>query len=229
MAIPSDLGVVTETPPISGYDVTDQFIHEAIAQASAPALRLALLQVTGDLELEEMKVLKTPIRGGVLNDYTLSASDEFIVRQKALHYLSTGPHKFPPLPSKEQAFHLMDLCSDKPMRDTPNEPSYDYEEGYEELALEDYPRDVNWTGTPPPASELNKWKVIIVGAGISGIAAAIPLKKLGIPFEIVERQGGIGGTWLLNTYPDCRVGKSSNWPRYTTVSERILLPFPCPS
>lgn len=205
MTTPSDLGAVTEPPHLRGYEVTEGFVQEAIAQASSPALRLALLLVTGDKELEAMKVNKTPIRGGVLNDYTLTPADEAIVRDKAFRYLSKGPHETTPPPCKEEAFRLMDLYSDAPMRTTPNEPSFDYEEGYEELALDPYPRDVDWTSSPPSSSELAKWKVIIVGAGISGIAAAIPLKKLGIPFEIIERQGGIGGTWLLNTYPDCRV------------------------
>lgn len=152
-----------------------------------------------------MQVHKTPIRGGVLNDYTLSPTDEAIVRDKAVKYLSKGPCETPPPPEKQDTFRLMDLYSDAPMRTTPNEPSFDYDEGYEELAFDPYPRDVDWTSTTPSASELAKWKVTIVGAGISGIAAAIPLKKLGIPFEIIERQSGIGGTWLLNTYPDCRV------------------------
>jgi 4-hydroxyacetophenone monooxygenase len=209
MTMPSELETTEQPhlpgPDFSGYDVNEAFIHQAIEQAAAPVLRLALLQVTSDPDLEKMKVLKTPIRGGVLNDYTLSEADEKIVRDKAFKYLSEGPHEAPPPPPKEEAFRLMDLYSDAPMRTTPNEPSYDYEEGYEELAFEPYPRDVNWTGIPPPSSTLAKWKVLIVGAGLSGIAAAIPLKKLGIPFEIIERQAGTGGTWLLNTYPDVRV------------------------
>jgi 4-hydroxyacetophenone monooxygenase len=51
--------------------------------------------------------------------------------------------------------------------------------------------------------------------GISGIAAAIQLKQLGIPFTVVERQAGIGGTWLLNTYPEARVDTSSFLFQYT--------------
>lgn len=196
------------TPPakhVPGYDVSEDFIREAIEEASAPAMRLALLQLTGDKDLENMTVVKTPIRGGVLNDFLLTPEDDKIVKKKAYEYLTKGPQTVPPPPDKKQCFKLMDLYPDKPMTETPNEPSFDYEEGYEELAFEQYPRDVDWTGTPPSAEQLSKWKVLIVGAGISGVAAAIPLKKLGIPFEVIERQGGIGGTWLLNTYPDCRV------------------------
>jgi len=43
--------------------------------------------------------------------------------------------------------------------------------------------------------------VVVVGCGISGIAAGIKLKEAGIPFIIIEKERDVGGTWLLNTYP----------------------------
>ncbi len=43
---------------------------------------------------------------------------------------------------------------------------------------------------------------IIVGAGFSGLAAGIGLKRAGIhDFEILEQSTGVGGTWRANTYP----------------------------
>lgn len=210
MTMPVDLdyrnGIVLDK--VAGFDVNEEFIREAVKEAGPNILRLAMIQNTGDKELEAMVVTKKAIRGGVLYDYILSEADEQKVRQRAIEHLLKGPRAPPPRPSKEEAFHLMDIFSDRPMKEKPGEPSFDYEEGYEELALEDYPRDVNWTGQAPPAETLADWKVLVVGAGISGIAAAIPMKKLGIPFDVVERQGGIGGTWLLNSYPGARVGMS---------------------
>jgi len=44
-------------------------------------------------------------------------------------------------------------------------------------------------------------EVLIVGAGISGICAAIKLSEKGIRFRVIEKEKDIGGTWLLNTYP----------------------------
>ncbi|OCQ18832.1 hypothetical protein A7985_22720 [Pseudoalteromonas luteoviolacea] len=44
-------------------------------------------------------------------------------------------------------------------------------------------------------------KVIIVGAGLSGICMAIALKKKGIDFVILEKNAGVGGTWFENRYP----------------------------
>lgn len=47
--------------------------------------------------------------------------------------------------------------------------------------------------------EKSKSQVAIIGAGLSGIAMAIKLKKLGIDdFVIFERASGVGGTWRAN-------------------------------
>ncbi|KAJ5902026.1 hypothetical protein N7495_002554 [Penicillium taxi] len=57
-----------------------------------------------------------------------------------------------------------------------------------------------------PASKL-PCQVIIVGGGVSGIAMACQLKNmLNLnDFCIYDRQKGLGGTWLANTYPGCAV------------------------
>lgn len=45
---------------------------------------------------------------------------------------------------------------------------------------------------------------VIVGAGISGIAAAITLQKAGYThFKVIEKADRVGGTWRDNTYPGC--------------------------
>ena len=191
---------------VAGYAVNAEFIRDAVAQADASPLRLALYQITGDKDLEGMQVTRAEIRGGALFDYVLSADDRATVRQKAVKYLLQGPQDFPPPPSKQESFRLMDMYSDMPMKDDLGDMEYDYEEGYEELAFEPFPREATWTNNErPSASTLQDWHIIVVGAGISGIAAGVQLKRLGIPFTIIERQGGLGGTWLLNSYPEARV------------------------
>ena len=47
--------------------------------------------------------------------------------------------------------------------------------------------------------------VLIIGAGMSGILAAHRLQQAGVRFTIVEKDDDVGGTWLENTYPGCRV------------------------
>ena len=51
--------------------------------------------------------------------------------------------------------------------------------------------------------------VAIVGAGESGIILGVRLKQAGIPFTIYEKNADVGGTWLENGYPGCRVDINS--------------------
>lgn len=47
-------------------------------------------------------------------------------------------------------------------------------------------------------------EVIVIGAGISGIAAAIKLREAGVDdVLILDKTDGYGGTWRANTYPGC--------------------------
>ncbi|MEM9937320.1 MAG: NAD(P)/FAD-dependent oxidoreductase [Pseudomonadota bacterium] len=70
--------------------------------------------------------------------------------------------------------------------------------------------------------------VLIIGAGLGGLCAAIKLKEAGFTFTIVEKLDRVGGTWAQNTYPGVAcdvqvalyefsfaagVGWSSNYPQ----------------
>jgi 4-hydroxyacetophenone monooxygenase len=45
----------------------------------------------------------------------------------------------------------------------------------------------------------------VIGAGISGLAAAHRLRQAGVDVTIFEKNDDVGGTWLQNVYPGCRV------------------------
>ncbi len=48
----------------------------------------------------------------------------------------------------------------------------------------------------------NHHRVIIIGAGSGGLCMAIQLQQAGIEdFVILDKAGGVGGTWYYNTYP----------------------------
>jgi cation diffusion facilitator CzcD-associated flavoprotein CzcO len=54
----------------------------------------------------------------------------------------------------------------------------------------------------PPIASRRELEVIVVGAGIGGIAAAIELREHGITdITILERAPELGGTWFYNSYP----------------------------
>ncbi len=58
------------------------------------------------------------------------------------------------------------------------------------------------------------FRVVVIGAGISGIAMGIRLKRLGIDFEIIEREPELGGTWYVNRYPGCGVDTATHYYSY---------------
>lgn len=47
--------------------------------------------------------------------------------------------------------------------------------------------------------------VLVVGAGISGIAASYRLRQAGVPFTVIDAAPELGGTWWKNRYPGVRL------------------------
>jgi len=187
-----------------------EFIRQAVAEANISALRLALYHQTQDPSLAAMETLEWPIRGGALMVHSVPKHYHQEIRDKAFDYLRSDVEPVAN-PSKEEVAKLIELYNGK----KPNQVELDY--GYEELAFEDVPRDTHWT-KKPDQSVLDDFEVTIVGSGFSGIAAAIQLQRLGIKFRIIERHEDLGGTWLINDYPEARVDVSTFLYQYKFVS-----------
>jgi 4-hydroxyacetophenone monooxygenase len=54
------------------------------------------------------------------------------------------------------------------------------------------------------------FRVLVVGAGVSGLAMAIGLQAAGIPFDVIEKADTVGGTWRENSYPGAGVDTPSS-------------------
>ncbi len=197
----------------------DQFIAEALKYAHIPSLMCALVHLTGDPEL---------IRGDIRPEISFFGDEQGNITEKdqdkiralaleALKKLRDGA-ELPPPPSQEVVSEMVNFIVGR-------ELSPDYGEFlHAELML---------SGNDPykprglddiPAADRENFKVIIIGAGMSGILAGIRLQEAGIPFEIIERHKDVGGTWYQNTYPGCRVDspnhiysysfRPSDWPQF---------------
>ncbi len=190
------------TPDRSRPDPTQ--LRSALEIADPNVLRLALHHLTGDPALAVMETEETPLWAGALFTYTLAAKHHEEIRNRAHAWLMAHwDEKIDPgvyAPARIRA--TMELFGHGPL------PDNEYRFGAEEAAFADFPRGVEWTKKPPPAV-LAQYKVLVVGAGISGLAAAVHLEQLGVPYTVIERQADLGGTWNFNTYPEARVDSMS--------------------
>src|SRR5207253_2384236 len=83
-----------------------------------------------------------------------------------------------------------------------------------DLVEDEFPLGVQWN--KEPSAEIKQaFRVVIVGAGLAGMAAAIQLDRLGIPYVVIERNSGVGGTWWVNGYPEARVDIASHHYQYS--------------
>ena len=74
------------------------------------------------------------------------------------------------------------------------------------------------TGDPP-------YRVVVIGAGFAGIGMGVALRQAGISdFLIVDKAGGIGGTWRDNTYPGLCCDVPCNLYSYSVMPEHMPVP-----
>lgn len=78
-----------------------------------------------------------------------------------------------------------------------------------------------------------EFRVAVIGAGMSGLLAAYRLRQAGIDVDVFEKNSDVGGTWLENTYPGCRVDVASHlycysfaqrddWPQHFSTQPELL-------
>lgn len=182
---------------------TDEaFLRNVVEHADLNALRLALYQQTRDPELAAIDVAEQMREGSPFRTVVIPEGQRQLVKDKAVAYLRAHRGEAPTIPTRGEAERMMEMFAGAPM----SRAHLDY--GWEDLAFEGFPRGAAWRDKPP-AEVLRRFSVTIIGAGFSGLLAAIQLDRLGIEYRIIERQAGVGGTWFLNDYPEARVDVTS--------------------
>jgi 4-hydroxyacetophenone monooxygenase len=178
-----------------GQEIPQRFA-DAIAIANIPVLLMVLVQMTGDLHWLEDQYRTRRVRG--MNDNDSGGLPEALqaeVRTAALEAIMAWRAGRPlaiPEPSPELRLKMLTWAMGE---EVPSE--YDPIIAAE-LSLE--PKDFPEKVSVPPGFE-----VLIIGAGVSGLCAAVNLQRAGIPFAILEKSARLGGIWRDNRYPGAGV------------------------
>jgi 4-hydroxyacetophenone monooxygenase len=180
--------------------VDEAQLRRAVAAANLPALLMVLFQLTGDDAWLDEPFRPTRTKG--MSDHDSGGFPEEmqeVIREGAVQAVldwAAGAPVAVPAPRGELLEQMMSICMGEPVPDE-YEPMMAEEMGFEEPdVLAPLPADVEFS-------------VVVIGAGVSGMTAAIALKEAGIPFVVLEKNGEVGGTWLENRYPGCGVDTPS--------------------
>lgn len=205
---------------------TQDWLARALMIANVPTLECLLVYLTGDQKWIEDRFIPERTRGLDDNeDGGLSTEVQSEVRAAAyvaiMDWLRGTPPKLQD-PSDELLCRIMgvSLGDEIPLEYAPMIR--------QELRL---PPSGVTAAQPICASPPPDFCAVIIGAGISGLCAAVEFDKAGIPYVILERNQRPGGVWLENRYPGAACDVPSHlysfsfapyeWSRYFAGSREI--------
>jgi 4-hydroxyacetophenone monooxygenase len=202
---------------IMRFDATDGDIEKALAQAQLTSLLPALAHLTGNLSILRDDLRPDPLlaaqeQGG------LTSQQQAEIRRIAFGTLRTFRDG-----GETRACSRSDLVKIMSFAVGTDVGSEYVPLMLEELSVtgEDLRRPSWHREEIAPDRDFH---VVVIGAGMSGILMAHRLEQAGVSFEIVEKNADVGGTWLENTYPGCRVDSSNHVYSYS-FAQRHDWPF----
>jgi 4-hydroxyacetophenone monooxygenase len=213
---------------LTTIEASDAELQSYVAEAELPPLLPALAYATGDLSLlrEELRPDQNLValpQGGLTPDQ--QATIRGLAVQALAHFRDTGSRPAPP-PSEDQLLRMMehtvgasDMSAYLPLLE-------------EELAYRGEDRRAPTWRKHELASDRDL-TVAVIGAGMSGLLAGHRLQQAGVPFVILEKDHDVGGTWLENRYPGCRVDNPNHnysysfaqrhdWPYHFSTQDVLL-------
>jgi 4-hydroxyacetophenone monooxygenase len=182
---------------------SDQEIDDAVGYADPMALRGLLYQLTGD---ERVAAIAVTPQASIDAATVAEQADVVLLRVKAAEFLKAyrdagaGPISVGPAERLPRSLALA--------AGVEQVPEEDLEIWLEELALDPFGRGLEWK-EPPSPERLREFFVVVIGAGMGGLNAAVLLEQAGIGFVVIEKNPGVGGTWFENHYPGARVDSPS--------------------
>ena len=187
----------------------DAAIEAALQDVSIPTLMLSLVHITGDAELIRGRLKP---QGLFLNEYQgfMTEQDKQAVRELALPIITAYRDRgctLPQAPGPELIREMMSwmVCAEVSDEYLPMV--------LEEMELDDV--DERAVDVDAPESAKADFPVVVIGCGESGLLAGIRLAEVGLPFTIIEKNAGPGGTWYENSYPGARVDVGNHFYCYS--------------
>ncbi len=187
-------------------DISDEQLQQALKQAHVPALLASLAHFTGNTDHCEQVKPQYELFGE--QEDGLTEAERKKARELAMaalaQYRTRGEAALMD-PGEDDITRTMHYITGE---DIP-EPMLPFLREELNLHNEDRRRvEVDTSNMPAD------FRVLIIGSGMSGILAAIRLQQCGIPFEILEKNSELSGTWFENTYPGCQVDSSNHLYNY---------------
>ena len=210
----------------------DAFIAAALEHASVPTLMMSMIHMTGDAGLLRGAIKPHTAVLGEIQGY-LEPEQQSQVRRQALEVVKQYRDRgctLPELPVPDVIRRMMSFLVGQTV------PEEYVPMMLEEMNLAGHDsRSLHWR-RPVSRQKRERFKVIVIGAGLGGLLAGIRLGEAGIPYAIYEKNAAIGGTWHENTYPGARVdtpnhfycysfAPNHDWPHHYSTQPELLAYF----
>jgi len=184
----------------------EQIFSDAIDVANIPTLLMVLVQLTGELHwLEEPYLPKRQPGLGDNDTGGLEPRHQQEVREAALEAILAWRNGRPiALPEPDYDL-IVRMLSVSMAESVPTEYGQFTAAQLGQVKFLDH----------QPISSPPDFNVIVIGAGVSGLCAAINLQMLGINFQVIERNSTVGGVWWENSYPGAGVDTPNHLYSYS--------------
>jgi 4-hydroxyacetophenone monooxygenase len=191
------------------FATSDEEIAAALLDVSNPTLMLSLVHMSGDPELIRGRLKPEGLFLNEVQGY-MTEEDKAEVRALALEVIRDYRDRGCPEPEPISSDLLHEMMSWLVCEDVPAEyvPML-----MEEMELDG--SDARVVAAPEDVAAREAFPVVVIGCGQSGLLAGIRLKEAGIPFTIIEKNAGVGGTWWENSYPGARVDVGNHFYCYS--------------
>ncbi|WFU92047.1 NAD(P)-binding protein (plasmid) [Rhizobium sp. CC1099] len=172
-----------------------QRIAEALPSANIPTLLLLLYQFTGQEYWLNPPFIPVKSRWDDNDSGGLAVELQTEIRDAALAAIMAWRQRANIAKPDLSAEELIRMLSTSEAEPIPPE--------YADMMIHKLRR---YSGAlPDPVCLPEGFRVLIIGAGMSGVAAAIRLRQLGISYIQIEMQDHTGGVWHSHHYPGCGV------------------------